>query len=58
MELEAGDVIQRAGRRALIVVALCEDPSRAWVISHFDHGLVNGGAELIELVGYCKLVSL
>jgi hypothetical protein len=37
-----GDRIHKPGFGTFTVVALCENPNRAWVISHYSYGLVNG----------------
>jgi hypothetical protein len=57
MDIQTGDRIvdRRLAGRGLIVVAICEDPSRAWVVDSLDHGLVNGNAYVIDLDKYRAL---
>jgi hypothetical protein len=57
MDIQTGDRIVegRLAGRPLIVVAICEDPSRAWVVERFDHGLINGEAYVVDLAGYRAL---
>ena len=52
MEIQSGDRLVKRGRSPLIVIALCEDQSRAWVVDRLEHGLVNGGAYIVDLDGY------
>lgn len=59
MGIEPMDRIVRVdgvGRhRPLTVIALCEDPNRAWVVESLNHGLVDGMAQVIDLNGYQAL---
>ena len=43
-----GDVLTR-GRRAYTVVALTDDPARAWVCGELHHGMVDGGGTLVDV---------
>jgi hypothetical protein len=57
MGIEPGDKLIRTDRRTrpLTVVALCEDPRRAWVIESFNHGLVDSNAYVVDLAEYQAL---
>jgi hypothetical protein len=52
-----GDQLVPIGRRnsVVTVVALCIDPAKAWVVNHFNHGLVDGSAYVIELREYAVI---
>jgi hypothetical protein len=58
MGIEPEDRIVRVDglrHRPLTVIALCEDPRRAWVIESFNQGLIDGNAYVIDLDGYRAL---
>jgi hypothetical protein len=57
MDIQTGDrIVDRVvAGRALTVVAICENPSHAWVIERFHSGLVDGAAYVVDLDRYRAL---
>jgi hypothetical protein len=56
--LAVGDALIKRDTRVWVVVALCADPSRAWVVDKLHDGLVDGNERLIDLTQYVPLPAL